>query len=178
MGVARRILRNRDEAGHAAAFLVFRAHRVAGALGGDHDDVEIGARLDQVEMDVEPVGEGERGALLHVADEVGGVDLALQLVGGEHHHDIGPFRGIGHAHDLDALAFGLLGRGGAGAQRDGNVLDAGIAHVEKMRMALAAVADDGDLLALDQIEVCVPVVIHAHGMVGPFCWWRRHMRML
>src|SRR5947209_12896537 len=31
-----------------------------------------------------------------------------------------------------------------------------------MRVALAAIADDGDFLALDQIDVGIPVVIDAH----------------
>jgi hypothetical protein len=30
-------------------------------------------------------------------------------------------------------------------------------------MALAAIADDGDLLGLDEIEVGIPIVIDAHG---------------
>ena len=34
-------------------------------------------------------------------------------------------------------------------------------------MALAAVADDGDLLALDQIDVGVPIVINAHFLLFP-----------
>ena len=35
-----------------------------------------------------------------------------------------------------------------------------------MRAALAAVADDGDLLALDQIEIGVAIVIDTHGYVS------------
>jgi hypothetical protein len=31
-----------------------------------------------------------------------------------------------------------------------------------MRVALAAIADDGDLLPLDQIEIGIPIVINAH----------------
>jgi hypothetical protein len=31
-----------------------------------------------------------------------------------------------------------------------------------MRVALAAIADDGDLLTLDQIEIGIPIVIDAH----------------
>jgi hypothetical protein len=33
------------------------AHGVAGALGGDHDHVQVGARHDLVVVDVEAVGE-------------------------------------------------------------------------------------------------------------------------
>ena len=35
-----------------------------------------------------------------------------------------------------------------------------------MRPALAAVADDGDLLALDEIEIGVAIVIDTHGYVS------------
>ena len=35
-------------------------------------------------------------------------------------------------------------------------------EVQRMRVALAAIADDGDLLALDQIEIGIPIVIDAH----------------
>ena len=66
MRIAARVLMDRDQAGHAAALHIFAAHGVAGALGRDHDHVDIGARLDQAEVDVEAVGEGERGAGLHV----------------------------------------------------------------------------------------------------------------
>ena len=45
---------------------------------------------------------------------------------------------------------------------DRDVLDAGILEVQRMRVALAAVADDRDLLALDEIEVGIAIVIDAH----------------
>ena len=45
---------------------------------------------------------------------------------------------------------------------DGDVLDAGILEVQRMRAALAAIADDGDLLALDEIEIGIAIVIDAH----------------
>ena len=163
MGVAAGVLVDRDQAGHAAAALVFGAHRVAGALRRDHQHVEVGARLDQVEMHVEAVGEHQRRALLHVGREMVAIDVGLQLVGRQHHHDVGPFGGAGHVHHLDPLGLGLLGRRRARTQRDRDVLDAAVAHVEQMGMALAAVADHRDLLALDEIEIGVPIVIDAHG---------------
>ena len=125
-------------------------------------DVDILARLDQVEMDVEAVGEEQQRARLQIRRDLIGVDLALQLVGRQHHDDVGPFGGLGDGHDLEAGAFRLGGRGGAGAQRDRDFLDAGFLEIERMREALAAVADDGDLLAFDQIDVGVPIVINAH----------------
>ena len=127
--------------------------------------VEIGARLDQVEVDVEPVREHQRRALLHVGGEVVAVDVGLQLVGREHHHHVGPLGGLGDLHHLELLALGLLDALRALAQRHRHVLDAGIAQVERVGMALAAIADDGDLLALDQVQVGVAIVINAHGLI-------------
>jgi hypothetical protein len=42
-----------------------------------------------------------------------------------------------------------------------------------MGMALAAVADDDDLLALDQVDVGVAIIINAHGMFRSF-WCRTY----
>ena len=41
-------------------------------------------------------------------------------------------------------------------------LHAGIAQVQRVGVALAAVADHGHLLALDQIDVGITIVIDAH----------------
>ena len=154
---------DRDQARHAGAALILGAHGVAGALRRDHQHVEVGARLDQVEMHVEAVREHQRRAVLHVGVQMVAVDVALQFVGREHHHHVGPLGGLGDLHDLELLALGLLDALRALAQRDRDVLDAGIAQVERMGMALAAIADDGDLLALDQVQVGVAIVINTHG---------------
>ncbi len=106
--VAGRVLVNGDEAGNAAALLVFAANRVARALRRDHDDVERRLRLDQAEMDVEAVGEGDCCAVTDVAGDLGLVDVGLQFVRGRHHHEVGPLGGFGNGHDLEAVGFGLL----------------------------------------------------------------------
>ena len=160
--VAARVLVDRDEAGHAAAALIFRAHRVAGALRRDHQHVEIGARLDQVEVNIEPVREHQRCALFHIGRELVAVDLGLQFVRRQHHHDVRPFGRGGDVHDLDAFGLRLLGRGGPRPQRDRDLLHAAVSHIENMRVALAAIADHRDFLALDQIEIGVSIVIHTH----------------
>ncbi len=60
-------------------------------------------------MHVEAVREHQSGALLHVVVQVLAVDVALQFVGGEHHHEVGPFGGLGDFHHLEAGGLGLLG---------------------------------------------------------------------
>ena len=151
-----------DQARHAAAALIFRAHGVAGALRRDHQHVEIGARIDQVEVHVQAVREQQRRALLHVGVQMIAIDVALQLVGRQHHHHVRPLRGLGDFHHLEARAFRLLRRGRALAQRNRHVLDAGILQVQRMGVALAAIADDADLLALDQVQVGIAIVINTH----------------
>src|SRR3546814_7829523 len=93
------LLCDRDQAGDAAAALIFAAHRVAGALGCDHEHVDVAAGLDQAEMDVEAVGKGDRGAGLHVGAEVVGIDFRLMLIGGGDHDD----RSEEHTSELQSL---------------------------------------------------------------------------
>ena len=162
VGVAAGVLRDRDQAGHAAAALIFGADGVAGALGRDHEDVDVGTRLDEAEMDVEAVGEGEGGALLHVRREVLIVDTCLIFVGREDHDDVRPGRGVGVGQHPKAGFLGLGGGGGAGAERDRNLAHARVAQVLGVGVALAAIADDRDLLALDEPDVGIPVVVNAH----------------
>jgi hypothetical protein len=164
----RGVLLDRDQAGHAAAALVFRAHRVAGALGRDHEDVQVAARLDQVEVDVEAVSKGDRRAVLHVGRQVIPVEPGLKLVGGEHHDHVGPAGRLGRGHDLETGGFRLPGGGRAGAERHAHVGGAAVLEVVGVGVTLAAVADHGDLLALDEIHIGVTVVIDAHGGCPPF----------
>ena len=162
-----------QQARHAGAALIFRAHGMAGTFRRDHHHVEIRPRLDQVEMHVEAVREHQRRALLHVGVQVIVVNVGLKLVRREHHHHVGPFCGVGDFHHLELLALGLLDALRALAQRHRDILDAGVAQIERMGMALAAVADDDDLLALDQVQVGVAVVINTHVLFIPAearCW--------
>jgi len=162
MRVAARVAVHRHQAGHARAAVIFRAHGVAGAFRRDHRHVEIGARFDQVEMDVQPVREEQRRALAHVLPHVLVVDVSLQLVRREHHHHVSRPRSIGDAHNLQPLRLGLARGPRAFAQAHHDIRDAGIAQVQRMGMALAAEADDGDALVLDQVDVGITIVIDAH----------------
>ncbi len=122
-----RFLVHRDEAGYAAALDVFAAHRVTRPLGRDHDDVDIGGRVDQPEMDVETVREGERSTRAHPARDFIGVDRCLVFIGREDHQHVGPFGGFGNGLDRKARTFGFLRAGGAIAQRNGEFAHTAIA---------------------------------------------------
>ena len=151
-----------DEARDAAALDVLAAHGVTGTLGRDHDDVDIGGRIDQAEMNVEAVREGERAARLHLACDFVRIDRGLMLVRREDHENIGPFGGFGYGLHGEARAFGLLCRGRAFAQRNDNFADTAVAQVLRMGMTLAAISDDGDLLVLYQLLVAIGIVVDLH----------------
>jgi hypothetical protein len=113
-------------------------------------------------MHVETVRESERRPPAHVGGEIGVVDVRLQFVRRQHHDDVGPLGAVGRAHDREARTFGLLDRGRARLQRNAHVLDTRIAQVHRMGVALAAVAHDQDLLALDQVHIGIAIIVDTH----------------
>ena len=60
-------------------------------------------------MYIQAVGKDKRRAVLHVGGEVFFIDFRLQLIRGQHHDHVAPFRGIRRGHDLEACAFRLGG---------------------------------------------------------------------
>src|SRR3546814_4419952 len=75
---------------------------------------------------------------------------------------VGPCGGFSIAEHLEAGVFSLFGGRGTGAQGDGDFCHAGIAQVLGVGMALTAIADNGDFLALDQADVSVTIIINTH----------------
>ncbi len=169
LGLAGRILVDADQAGHAAALGVGAAHQVTGALRRDHDHVQIGTRLDQLEVDVEAVREGQRAALLEVGGNAVLVDLPLVLVGSEDHHQVGALHRFGDFLDLEAGTLGLGPGLGALAQTDGDI-DSTVLEVLRMGVALRTVTEDDDLLRLDDRKVGVLVVIDVDAHCGLPLW--------
>ena len=112
-------------------------------------------------MDVEAVREGECRALLDVRLDFGFINRGDVLVGHEHHHQIGAFHGIGDRCNLEPRLLRLVPRRATRTQTDGH-LHAGIVEILRVRVALRAVADDRDLLALDQRQVGVFFIIDFH----------------
>lgn len=111
--------------------------------------------------------EREGLALGQLVRDLLAVDGALVLVRREDHDQVGPVGGVGDALDLEAVVLGLGGRLRPLLQRDDD-LDAGVAEVLRVRVALRAVADDRDLLGLDDGEVGVGVVDELGHVVSPF----------
>src|SRR5450759_1512010 len=157
-GLAGRVLVDGDEGGHAHAFGVEFADAVAGGFGRDHGDIDIGGGSDLAEVDVEAVGEHECLARGHVGGDLAVVEIGLDVIRDEDHDHIRGFRGLGGGEDLEAGGFGLGDALAAGGEADDD-LDAGIAEVEGVGVALAAVADDGDRAAGEVVEISVFFVV-------------------
>lgn len=134
---------------------------MAGALGRDEEDIHILGRLDLAEVDVEAVGEQQGFALGQMGPDVVFIDRRLHFVGQQNHDQIGLLGRFGGGHGREAVFFGQLVVGAAGALAHDH-LDPGIPQVLGMGMALAAVADDGDGLIFQNIEIGILIIIHFH----------------
>ncbi len=153
------ILVDRDQTRHALAVDELTAHQVTGTLRGHHADGDVGRRLDQVEMDVEAVTEEQRVAVLQIGLDVVLEDLSLGGVGRQQHDDVGPLGHLGRCVHVEPLLGDL--RTGLRSVFEADLhLHAGVAQAERVGVALAAVADDADLAALDDRQVRVVVVEH------------------
>ena len=166
-----RVLLHRDQRRHAAALEVRASHEVSGALGGDHGHVDVGRRLDQVEADVEAVREEQALAGRQVRRDLGVVGALLFGVGHEDHDDVGLGAGVGDGEDAQSRVLGLGDRRGVGAQSHAHVV-AAVVQVERVRVALGAVAEDRDLLGHQEFGFGVNFVVHrGHGeSFVVYCW--------
>ena len=99
--------------------------------------------------------EEERGAGREVRRDVALVDALLHLVGEEERDELRAAHGLGERADGEAGLLGGRPRGLPVAQADLDV-DAGVVQVERVRVSLAAVAEDGDL-AGEEVDVAFAV---------------------
>ena len=114
-------------------------------------------RLDVAVVDVEAVGEGDSGSRLDVRLNIVGPDGALILIRSQNHDDVGLGGGFRNGLDFQTLLLGVLDRLGGRAQADDDV-DAGIAQVQRVGVALGTVTDDGNLLAFEDREIAVVLI--------------------
>jgi hypothetical protein len=113
------------------------------------------------------MAEEERVAGRQVRRDRLGIDLPLGGVRRQHHDDVGPRGRLGRRHHRQALLLGLGPALRAFLQADHHV-DARVAQRQRVRVALAAVPDNGDLASLDDGQVGVVVVEHLSGHDFPF----------
>ena len=116
------------------------------------------------------MSEGDGGARLDVRFDIVGPDGALVLIGSQNHDDVGLGGGFRNGLDFQTLLLGVLDRLGGRAQADDDV-DAGIAQVQRMGVALGTVTDDGNLLAFEDREIAVVLIpdLCSHCTWHSFC---------
>ena len=105
--------------------------------------------------------EHEHVALFQVGLDVLLVHVSLKLIIDQDHDDVGPLCRLGVGHDLDALLLSLRTGLGALVQTDTDI-DAGFLQVQRMGVALAAVADDRNSVLLQNSKVAVFLIIDLH----------------
>jgi len=138
---------------------------VAGALGSDEDNVDIGGNLDEAEMDRETVRENEGLALLQVGLDVGFVDIGLLHIGQADKNDVGESDGLGRGDDLEAVLLGdWLGLRTL-VEADDHIY-AGVFEIQGVGMALGTVAENGNGLVLVEAEIGVLVGVYFGRHVG------------
>ena len=162
-GLAIRILLDSHDDRDATASGVLTTNDVARALRGNHEHRVILRRLDVAVVDVEAVGKGQGVAVLQIGGDVSLIHIGLDLVVDEHHHDVAPLGGLGNGLDGKPRGLRLGPVLGAFPQAHAD-LAAGVFQVQGMGMALRAVADHGDLLAVEIVQVAILFIIHlSHG---------------
>src|SRR5207253_1410615 len=154
------ILGDREQTRHAAPLAVLAADQVAGSLGGDKHHVEIRARFDLAEMDVEAVREQQRGAALEALPDAL-VEILLRQVRHQHGDHVRPGHGEGGLGDLEAVAARFLPAHPALAHTDHDVA-AAVLEVQGVSPPLAAVAEDGDARPLEGFLVHVLLRVQPH----------------
>ena len=103
------------------------------------------------------MGEHEGLALAEHALDRLLVDLPLGLIREQDHDDVRRGGGVVDRHDLVTFLLGPRPGLRALVEPDHHLLPR-VLQVQRVRVSLATVADDGDLLALDQSEISVLVV--------------------
>ena len=117
-----------------------------------------GGRVDLVEVDREAVREQQQVARRDAVADLALPHLGLLLVGQQDHHDVALAGGVRHVEHAQSLGLGVLAAGRVGPQADDDV-DARLLQVQGVRVALRAVAEDRDGLALELREVGVVLVV-------------------
>src|SRR5437899_11794403 len=101
------------------------------AFGRDHEDVHVGRGLDEFEMDVEAVAEGEVFAFFQVRLDVFTIDVRGGFVRRQHHDDVRLARRFRGVEDWEALFAGFFAGGAFRIEAYADVHSA-IPEVERM----------------------------------------------
>ena len=139
---------------------------MAGALGSSHEYVYVCGGDDLLVADVEAMSKCNGLACGQVGSDVLLVDVGSALVVDQDHDDVSSLGCLSNGHHGEAV-LGCLVPGLSMTQTD-NDIAAGISEVLCMGMTLGAVADDSNLLTVQDAEVAVLLIIHfCHNYIPP-----------
>ena len=104
------------------------------------------------------MSKSEGAAALEIRADFILIDISLLLIGNQNHRDVSSLDGLSNRQNLQAvLLCDLLGLA-ALIQAD-NDIDAAFLQVQRMGMALAAVTDDSNRLAVHDFPVDILIII-------------------
>ena len=103
------------------------------------------------------MSEGQCSARLQVRLNLLLVNLGLVLIRQQDHDDVSLGDRVRHGLDFEALLLGIVHGLGGRTQADDDV-NAGIAQVQRVSVALGAVTENGDLLAIEHGEIRILLI--------------------
>ena len=157
LSVACSILLNSDKAGNTLACLVLTSYSVSGALGSDHDNVNVLGGNDAAEVNVEAVCKSKCLACSHIRSDVALINISLLLIGDKDHNDVGNLSSLAYRKYLKSLSLSLSLALGAFVKTYNNVY-AAVLEVKGMSMSLRAVTNDSNGLAVESAQVTVRLI--------------------
>ena len=160
---------NRQQARSSAAFLEHLANPVARRLGRDHGHVNILGRIDGAKADIEAVGKHQHLARRQIRQDRFFIERGLPGVGREDHDHVRPLRGFRGRHHLQPFGLGLGPRAAALRQAHAH-LHTAVAQIQRVRMPLRSIPDDGHFLGPDQSNISILVFIQFRHEI-PFLDW-------
>ncbi len=131
---------------------------MAGRLGRDHGNIDVGGRGDLPEVNIEAVGEHQGLAGGEVRRDVARVQVALHVIRNQDHHHVGGLGGVGGGEHLQPGRF-RLGAALARLRQADDHVEARIAQIQRMSVTLAAIADNGDGFTFEEANIAVLFVV-------------------
>jgi hypothetical protein len=176
--VAGGVVVDRDAAVDAFALLVLFAHEHARRIGHEQHRVDVLRRDDLAIEHAEAVAEAERLTRAEVRRDVFFIDRRLHRVGELDQQNVGLLRRFGDGEGFEPIGLRLLARfapfvRAAAADDDAKTA---VARVRRLRLALDAVADDGDRLVLQDRRIDVGVAVDFFAHLNPHSPQRRRGR--
>ena len=157
------ILVDADESGDSESLSEHDPLHVSGGLGCHHDDIDVCRGDDELVGDCESVCELEGCTLFEVGLDVLLVDVGLDLVGQEHHDDVCVFDCISELCDFESVLLGLVPGFSVLPCSDGDI-HSRVVEAECLCPSLGSVSEDGDFLSVEDLQVCVIVMVKLHGL--------------